>query len=687
MLFNLNVLDTSYNPLDVANALIHSESPNLVHNNTTFPNAGTINLPVTLQAGNTYDIVFPPSVTVLAGSSVMQSDPLDIGSIPLSSAFLQAGGTIQITPTVNITALEFAPLTVVPVVGAPQAVTQVEGQILGFTKVTTPAPHGLVAGNQFGISGSVPPTGVGSFTVFSVISPTEFTYTGGGTSPGDLGIGGTFSFHDYSSVYNESVEVRGEDITITIDWGAGSQVFEGTNIVSGLVIPDNSVVNILVESAGMYTYDNTISVYTNEETGSVLMQPVIIDPMDVNFRRPYPNFFTIIEPCTFNVHIYDGQSLPFGMLNYYQGGKDGELFSSGQRNYIYDVCEPNIISIGQEIVVRAIPNCGGSSPIIWDRYTSPTEVPPYSWFEIIGIETVEYKPVYQIDNEFRCAVAINEEIVIAPELINMNNVFPHATVCDVFTDEDVALTYTLLTPSLEIIELSSYTAQEIFVTPPNPGPLPGLSATFTPDQLGTYVLTVELTNCCDTIVNTYNINIADSWQITNENCNEVVITNIGAEFTLTYTLRELTDNDIFEIMTIDNVLQENIPLSQNDFRTIDLIDDGIYTFDLITNAPGDTVTEKVFLMDCNIKKCKKEFLLAVTCPPAICDDLAKIELWKNYVHFKTLEEIVYYRWDEWIRQQSVFPTFSINDIMEDVLSIKDVIAVNLDKIDFVSKIY
>jgi hypothetical protein len=289
----------------------------------------------------------------------------------------------------------------------------------------------------------------------------------------------------------------------------------------------------------------------------------------------------------------------------------------------------------------------------------------------MGIETVEYRPAYQIDNEFRCAVPINEEIVIAPELIDLRDVEPHNTVCDtdITNDDRVSLTYSLLTPSLEVVDLGSYTAAEI-----DAGPLASLSATFTPDQLGDYILTVEISNCCATTTRTYTISIANSWQITNENCNEIVITNLSSQFTLTYTLRELTDNDIFEVMTIDGVLQEDIVVDRSDILTLDLVNDGLYTFDLITNLPGDTITEKIFLLDCDIKKCKKEFLLAVTCPPAECDELGKIELWKNYVHFKTLEEIVYYRWDEWIRQQSVFPSFSINDIMEDVLSIKDVIS-------------
>lgn len=681
MLFNLNVIDTSYSPLDVANTPLFPPQPiNLFRDNVNPPFGDSITLPTPLLAGNKYDIIFPAGGGAVGdSSSIMTSTPADINE-PLSAAFLQTGGTISITPTIDITDLDFSALVVATAVpGAPVVVTQVENVGVGLVRVTTAAPHGLVVGNRVDVQGMTPVLDAGEHTVFSVIGPNDYTFQSVTSILGDIAFGGTSTFQDYSATYNEGIVVQGENITITIDWGTGFRIYTGVNIVTGLVIPDDSTVDISVVAGGHYDYNNTVSVYTNEIQSSVLMQPIIVDPLDPNYRRPYPNFFTILEPCTFNVHIYDGQAAPFGLINYYQGGTEGELVSSGQRNVIYDTCIPDVIAIGQEIVVRQMVNCGGTSPIIWDRFTSPPFAPffgnpPFSWFEIQGIQTVEYKPEFQLDNEFRCCVPIDVEIILAPELINMNAVDPHNLVCDITTDPDVSLSYSLLTPSLQVIDLGSYTAAEI-----DAGPLADLNAMFTPDELGSYALTVELTNCCDTITNVYNIEVCDSWEITNTDCNKIVINNISSEYNLTYTLRELTENDIFETMTIGVELQENIVIPPNDSVELDLVNDNIYVFDLISSAPGSVVQERIFLLDCNIKKCKKEFLLGVTCPPKECDDKAKLELYKDYVHFKTLEEIIYYRWDEWIRQQSTFPTFSINDIMEDVLSTKDLMT-DLDKL-------
>jgi hypothetical protein len=671
MLFNLNVIDTAYSPLDVTNSLIYSESINIFDNGVDTPLADTITLPVPLQAGNTYDIVFPAGgANVYSGTTVMTS--LDDGTIneAISNAVLTSGGTISITPDSNITTLNFAAISVTPFADTFNITNIIN--IGGLVTVTTDRPHGLAVAQNTTIAGTTVENG--TFAVANIIDEFTFDFDDVASAPGDSDTNGTATGFNVEAYYNETVQVRGEDITITIDWGVGSQVFTGTNVVSGLVIPDNSTVEITVESGGLYTYNNIIQAYTNEVFASALMQPIITDPIDQNYRRPYPNFFTVLEPCSFNVHVYDGQNAPFGVINYYLGDENGELLSSGQRNYILNTCVQDIVAIGQEIVVREIANCGGTSPILWDRFTSPdfppfNGNPPYSWFEIQGIQTLNFLPEFQLDNEFRCCTPINEEITVAPELLEMNNDEPpHDLVCDVTADPNVVLNYSLLTPSQTIVDLGSYTAAEI-----DAGPLAALNATFTPDELGTYTLTVTLTNCCGTITEVYEIGICDSWQITNTDCNEVVITNLSGSSTLTYTLRELTENDIFEVMTINGVLQENIDVLPNTTEELDLVKDNIYVFDLVTDNPGDTPVERIFLLDCNIKKCKKEFLLAVTCPPEKCDELAKIELWKNYVHFKTLEEIVYYRWDEWLRQQSVFPSFSINDIMEEVLSVKDVI--------------
>lgn len=566
MILNLDVLDNTYSPLDVSNILIKNFNLQIDEVTTDLV---TVN-PNTLYAGNTYVFTFTAQTggagVLGVGDTVLTSTQDGTINVSVPNAILLNGGSVNLTPAVDIT---------------------------------------------------------------------------------DITVGVLSAVGDYT----EDLNIFGEDITITVDDGNSIQVFTGTNQISATLV-DNSSVTLDVVSSGLYSYNNVFTVHHNDEDITVLMTPVITDPLDPNYRKPYPNFFTIFEPCTYNIHIYDGQSVPFGTISYEESGTN---ISTGQRNYILNTCLPDMASITQRIVVSQMTPCGSSSVIIWDET-----------FTINGIQTTEFKPEFQLDNEFGCCAVIDEEIVVFPEVLNMNSIAPHNP-CNIATDPSVSLSYSILTPSQGIVALDSYTAAQI-----NTGPLTALTGTFTPDELGTYVLTVTITNCCTIIQEVYNINICESWQITNTDCNKIVITNLSGLYTLTYSIKELTSNDIFELMTVNLVLQEDIVIQPLGSVTLDLVVDNLYTVTLITSAPGDTEQERIFLLDCNIKKCKKEFLIAKNCPPSPCTDAEVAAMNADYVHFKTLEEIIYYRWDEWVRQQSTFPSFSINDIMEDILSIKDV---------------
>ena len=474
----------------------------------------------------------------------------------------------------------------------------------------------------------------------------------------------TISVLSSAGDYNEDIIISGENITITLDDGVSPPfIIVGQNSITQ-ALADNSQVSITVNTGGYYTYTNTINVYHNDVSATVLLIPVITDPLDVNYRRPYPNFFYILEPCSFNVHIYDGQAAPFGTISYEQNGLQ---FSNGQRNVIYDTCIPDIISITQRIIVNEqASSCGGIPAVVFNvSYT------------INGIQTTEHRPNILLDNAFRCCIPKDELLTVLPSILDMNAGAPHDT-CVIGTDPSVQLIYTLTTPSNQTVALATYSAAQIAA-----GPLASLGFAYTPTELGTYTLSVSLTNCCATVVTTYAINICDSWEITNTDCNKLSIVNLSSVFTLTYTLKKLNTSNEFELVTINGIIQENIVMGANAEVILDAVEDNIYTLDLLTSAPGATVQERIFLLDCNIKKCKKAFLIALNCATTIaCENRAKrADLLADYNYFKALEEIIYNRWNKWIRQQTIYPTFSVNDIMEQVLSTKELMTAIADICD------
>lgn len=474
------------------------------------------------------------------------------------------------------------------------------------------------------------------FTPASDISFLDFTHNGG--------VGDAFS---------GTIEILGEDITVTLNDGNSIQVFNGVNQVDA-ILQDNANVELTIESPGLHTYNNTFRVYDYDlDDISVVMVPVITNPLDPNFRRPYPHFFFILEPCSYNIHVYDAESAPFGMISYYHSQDEANTFAT-TRNAVLDTCVPDIVSITQRIVVRQVANCGGTSPVIWDET-----------FTIDGIETTEYKPYVVLERALNCCEPLEEEIIINPQEIELYNTGIHA--CDITTIDPV-LRYLITTPEGTETELASYSGTQV-----DAGPLTSLGFSYTPVILGTYTLTVEVTNCCETVRQTYTFDVCNSWVVTNTECNIIKITNLSAINNISYTLRELSDYEDFRTVEINNELQVNIPVTAGNEVELDLQVDNLYTITIDDELASTETKEQIFVLDCNIKKCKKELLRNFLCGEDECDVQTREANKHKLTEFVTLEKIIYQKWDEWKQQQSIDNTFSINDIMEDVITLSKAI--------------
>jgi hypothetical protein len=459
--------------------------------------------------------------------------------------------------------------------------------------------------------------------------------------------------------YDGTLTVTGEDITITID----GNITTGANTATEAVT-NGDTISISVASSGYHTYSNSITVYDYDTTISVKLIQNITDPLDAEYRKPYPWFFTIQEPCTYNIHVYNAQSLPFGVINYYIN----DVLHDTATNTVIDTCTPDTLEIGQEIVVREVANCGGSSPILYDRNTSP-----YASLYEANETTTDYEPELTLERLFTCCEVIDTEIAINPASIDLNNDGIHNN-CT-YTGATTAIEYTITNPSGADTVLATHDRDAV-VAAIGANDLSTIGFTYTPTVLGTYTLTVEITNCCTTTTYTYTFDVCNSWTVTNTDCNKIDIQNLSTSQDITYTLKELSDLDTFTVVSIDDVEQSNITVAAGTAVQLDLQVDNIYTVDIVDNQPSTTDKQYIFLLDCNTKKCKKQLILDYLCDGGEdCDALTRNNLMESYLRFKTLEEIVYQKWDEWKQQQTIYDTLSINDIMEDVITLSKALEV------------
>jgi hypothetical protein len=438
--------------------------------------------------------------------------------------------------------------------------------------------------------------------------------------------------------YNESVTVEGEDITITID----GNVTTGANVATDTVT-DGDTIDISVAITGYYTYTQTVKVYNEDIDVSINMIEDITNPLDAEYREPFPLFFIVRDPCTYCVYVYNGSNTPFGMPTYSESGTD---FSTSWNDTLC-ACTPDVLAITLTVVVRTVPNCGGASPILFTKsYLHP------------NYTIDEYKPALTLEDDLSCCQLTDELLTVSP-----------ATLLDRFTAPradctNMELVYTLTSPSGVITtQTENHTALTTY------GTLDDLNFTHTPTEFGTYTLNIALTNCCDTVEYDYSFDTCNSWSVVNSDCNDIVITNLSTLTALTYTIKYLGDFDAFEAYTYNAVEQTNISLAAGASVTLEGLADNLYTITVVDAHANTADVESIFLLDCNIKKCKKDFLLDLLCTGTTCTTLEDTQRAIEFVEFKTLEEIVYKFWDDWKQQQSLYETFSINDVMEDVLTV------------------
>lgn len=146
----------------------------------------------------------------------------------------------------------------------------------------------------------------------------------------------TVNINDTSS-YPALVLMAGTGLSITI----GSTTVTGVS-TSTEVVSDNSQVTIIVSKTGYNSYTNTINVFVDDLTVELFLVPVITNPSDPNYNRPYTYFNSYVKPCSYNIYLVDGSSLITPVNNYYI---NTILQNSDDRNYITTQLCPETVEI------------------------------------------------------------------------------------------------------------------------------------------------------------------------------------------------------------------------------------------------------------------------------------------------------------------------------------------------------
>lgn len=440
---------------------------------------------------------------------------------------------------------------------------------------------------------------------------------------------------------------------ISFDDGVSVQNFpsvDNTNVV----LTNNSDVTLTVTLANYFTYTNTFKVFTEDVAAIKVMMIEDVAVGNPEYMIPYVNFFYIDNPCSFETLVYFGSSMPFGVWHYQINGSE---FAS-TRNSSVSVCDPGTYDISAYVALGAA--AGGCSTPGVPAFTTPTQTQ--------SISVVEYRPDFSLSVDWDCCPVKETLQTVSLASFIWNNTQLTVPACTTAN-----LTYNVYDPAGTVIATATYAYADLVGAPI---PLEDVNVSFTPSDLGTFKVEVIAENCCTTITREFLYDICNSWVVSNPDCNVLKIENLSSAEPLTYTIKELTDDNTFSVVTKDGASLLDVPLSFGNSITCDLVKDNIYTVSIsqVSDDPrvDNTDLEYVVLLDCNIRKCKKELLRLF-----LCEDTTSCKCAVNdLTEFTALSNIVYRRWNIWKKQQSIFTTLDINDIVDDITTLR----IALDKI-------
>lgn len=411
-----------------------------------------------------------------------------------------------------------------------------------------------------------------------------------------------------------------------------------------------------------------------------------------------------------------------GKLEYLVNGETKEGFYNEDISYCSCEAAENI-SVTSILTIRQIPNCGGTSSIVFQAISSGT------------IDIIEYKPSIQFEAPLDCCISKDQGVTVTPVSITANNDTPHNIGCT----QELTLKYTLIDPEgNEVLILSDATGTistndsstsvvgigTSFTSFPIGGKLynstndllgiiasitddtnlnfeenatetysdvfkvesffylnPDLTSVFeyTPTELGVYKLTAILSNCCTDVITEWDINICKSYLIETGTCNNPIIKNLSS---INYLKINLTTNNGLSLLdeTTNEELYKDQLVAPLSGLVIDNLPDGFYKLVIeeldATAVILSTETQYLFF-DCNIKNCQVKLTQDILCfQTGKCVDQSEKEyLEKNLelTRFFVYKEIVYSYWSKLSKLQSIPDNFDPEEHLQEIATYTEAI--------------
>jgi len=448
-------------------------------------------------------------------------------------------------------------------------------------------------------------------------------------------------------------------------WADSDTIF--ANLSSTLLLKD--VANTTIETQYFVLSINKSNFYVNQKSCSNTLEFSYSDA-NYDFGNPLDNY-GLAERGTVEYFYQDsvGNWISMGSSKVEASTHTIPLASgtNDTAKLSYSFCDVLVdVPLRAIRTIRSIPNCGGTSPVIYQSISSyfiyQQSTRPNK--DVTLVTTIPYVPSAVFDGSFACCVSEDSEIEVTPLTLTPNRAVPHAIgvanalkydlyinnegVYDyipqtsvktgeiVVTEDSTAVLGVLTTflteltvgsiiydntgiklgvvasitddlnLVLESVALDSYSgeyrSQTFYFVNPS------TSSVFTYNDIikGTYKLVATYNNACTSVSKEWIISICNATIINTGTCNNPSIQNLSAINSAKFTIKTSNSLDIVDSVSQKVILKDQIVSPLSTYQ-VPKLDDGFYQLDVQTlNGDGEIISTETQLLfyDCNIKSCE-----------------------------------------------------------------------------------
>jgi len=404
------------------------------------------------------------------------------------------------------------------------------------------------------------------------------------------------------------------NITLGVDVGVNVSTLSS-------VITDETFTNIQVSKTGYYTYDKQVFVHTNAVTVTIRICQIITNIANANYQKPFPLFFTIKDPCSHDVAIYNASACVYSSVSYYINNV--LTYVSADATHRFSAHGEYQIKQRMEYTdmfahITYFDIYRGS--VTHERNLNTETVEQALNFDIISNITLDQiTPQFSID-------------ITSPDML-----LDSAVYYSLRSEVTITPTFLILNPSCigeGTIRYKIYNAYNNLLFTyevSTAADIDDLKYTFQLNYIGDYKIVASLIDCCNSYdVVTY-VSASDFILIypVSDGCNDYRISNFSQSLSVDVSVASILGENIIPLQTLAPGRSIEIPLTAMGTYKV-------YTKYSYTTPTSVTVPiEKTYFITnyCGVEECLADFMIKLFCKEDCgCQDNTKLILTINKIN-------------------------------------------------------